>query len=210
MNAACRVLAACCALAACFSFVGCQSATFEPVYELRVTEAVIEDHAPDDAPDSRSVAVQVTWTADADGLVANVSNPSDTTAIIDWEKAVISVEGEPPTPLVSTAPHTGPDVHQPPTVIPGHGQVIVGMLPAGEAEWTWLPNRAMGGSWHLAAPLFGIAFDPGMSEAERQTIAETAVGRKLMVELPVRTGSRSFKHIYDIRVTGASARQVHR
>ena len=193
-------------LVALAALAGCQSADLKAHYELRATEAVMEAEIPEDGPGTEQIAVRVTWSADADGVVGSFSNPADTTAAIHWEKATISVDGEPPVPLLSAAPQPGPDLPQPPTVIPRLGQMIIGMLPGDAAEWEWFANRTLGGSWRPTAPLFGIEFTPGMSEAERLSMAETAVGKRIRIELPVRTGGRRLTHIYDIRVTGAELR----
>lgn len=193
-------------LSAAVTLTGCQSPDLKAVYELRVTEAVVEADIPDDGPGTEKIAIRATWRADADGLVGSFSNPADTTAVIHWEDASISIDGGPPVPVLSAALYPNPDLPQPPTVIPRLGQIVIGILPGDAAEWEWLANRTMGGSWYPTAPLFGIAFTPEMDRNERLSLAETAVGKKIMIELPVRTGKRSLTYIYDIRVAGADLR----
>jgi len=193
-------------LVVCLALVGCQSGSYEAHYELRVTEAVVEDGIPESGPGTEEIAVRVTWSADEDGLVASFTNPADTTAAIHWDEATISFDDEPPQPLLSTAPHPNPDLPQAPTLIPKYGQMIIGMLPESSAEWEWFSNRAMGGSWHPTSALFGITLNAEQSASDREALAETAVGRKIMIELPVRTGSRRLTHIYDLRVKRAEVR----
>jgi len=81
--------------------------------------------------------------------------------------------------------------------------VIIGMLPQSHAEWEWFANRAMGGSWSASSGLFGITLTPEQSDSERQSLAETAIGKRAIVKISVRTGSRVLTHIFDVRVTGA-------
>jgi hypothetical protein len=203
-------LALCTPLATVALLGGCQSVEQKATYELRVTEAVVEADIPDDGPGTEEIAVRITWSADADGLVGSFSNPADTTATIHWDEATISFDGGEPVPILSAAPHPNPDLPQPPTVIPRYGQAIVGMLPGDAAEWEWMANRAMGGSWHPTSSLFGLVFDPDQSTSERRELAETAIGRKMMIELPIHTGSRRLTHIYDLRVTGVEMRPAAR
>jgi len=191
------------------SLAGCQSGTYEPVYDLRVTEAVVEDGVPEEGPGTHEIAIRATWTADSGGFVGSFANPADTTAAIHWDEATIAIDGGETQPLLSAAPHPNPDLPQPPTIIPRRGTMMVGMLSAGHAEWEWFTNRAMGGAWHPTRALFGIAFDAEQSESDRRDLARTAVGKKIMIELPVRTGSRKLTHIYDIRVVEADIRATH-
>ena len=81
--------------------------------------------------------------------------------------------------------------------------MIVGMLPRSHAEWEWLASRAMGGSWKASSGLFGVALTSEQSKSERRSLAQTAIGSKVMIKIPVRTGSRVLTHIFDVRVTGA-------
>lgn len=187
----------------CAALAGCQTASDEVRFELRVSEAVVEGNVPETGPGTQELAVKVSWSATTGGLDAYVTNPADTTASILWEDATFSYDSGDPEPLVATAPHAGPDLPQPPTVIPARGQMIVGMLPRSHAEWEWSTNRAMGGSWRSSTGLFGVEFTTEQSEAERRSLAEATVGRKAMIEIPVRTGSRVLTYIYDVRVTGA-------
>ena len=182
---------------------GCQTASDEVRFELRVSEAVVEENVPETGPGTQELAVKVNWSATTRGLDAYVTNPADTTASILWEGATFTCGTDDPEPLVATAPHAGPELPQQPTVIAANGQMIVGMLPMSHAEWEWSANRAMGGSWRATTGLFGVEFTPEQSEADRRALAESAVGRKAMIEIPVRTGSRVLTYIFDVRVKGA-------
>ena len=187
----------------CGALAGCQSPGHEVRYEVSVSEAVIEGAAPETGPGTREIALKVEWSATSGGLNAHFTNPADTTAAILWEEATFSYGSAPPVPLISTAPHAGPELPQPPTLIPGFGTVIVGMLPQSHAEWEWFANRAMGGSWNASAELFGVTLTSEQSDSERQSLAETAIGKKAMIKISVRTGDRVLTHIFDVRVTGA-------
>ena len=81
--------------------------------------------------------------------------------------------------------------------------MVVGMLPLSHAEWEWFPSRAMGGSWNASSEFFGVTLTSGQSKSELQSLAETAIGKRMMIELTVRTGSRVLTHIFDVRVTSA-------
>ncbi len=188
----------------CLAFAGCQSASYEVRYEVGVNEAVIEENVPETGPGTEEIAVKVVWSASSEGLSAHFTNPADTTAAILWEEATFSYEAEEREALVSTAPHAGPELPQPPTLIPGFGQMAVGMLPRSHAEWEWSQSRAMGGSWNASSDEFlGVTLTAGQSKSELQSLAETAVGKRVMIELTVQTGSRVLTHIFDVRVTGA-------
>ncbi len=185
------------------ALVGCQSSSYEVRYEVSVSEAVIEGNVPETGPGTQEIALGVEWSMTSAGLDARCTNPADTTAAILWEEATFSYGSEEPEPLISTAPHADPELPQPPTLIPGFGVVIVGMLPQSHAEWEWFPSRAMGGSWSASSELFGVTLTSEQSDSERQSLAATAIGKKAMIEIPVRTGNRVITHIYDVRVTGA-------
>ena len=187
----------------CGALAGCQSTTHEVRYEVSVSEAVIEGAAPETGPGTQEIAVKVVWSATSAGWAAHFTNPADTTAAILWEEATFSYGSAPPVPLISTAPHAGPELPQPPTLIPRFGVVIVGMLPQSHAEWEWFANRAMGGSWKASSELFGVTFTSEQSDSERQSLAATAIGRKAIINISVRTGDRVLTHIFDVRVTGA-------
>ena len=187
----------------CGALAGCQSSSPEVRYEVSASEAVVEGNVPEDGPGTQEIAVKVVWSATSAGLSAHFTNPADTTAVILWEGATFSYGSDEPEPLVSTAPHAGPELPQPPTLIPGFGVVIIGMLPQSHAEWEWSANRAMGGSWSASTDLFGVTLTPEQSDSERQNLAATAIGKKVMIKIPVRTRDRVLTHIFDIRVTGA-------
>ena len=186
---------------------GCQQKVgFEVRYELHMTEAVVEANAPETGPTTRELACSITWTATSEGLDAHITNPADTTVSVLWEGATFSYDGGEPEPLVSTALHETDDVPQPPTVIPAGGTVIVGMLPSSHAEWEWLPSRAMGGSWGASSGLFDVLPTLAQTEEERTALAETAVGRKFKIQIPISIGSREITYIFDARVMRA---EVH-
>jgi len=185
------------------ALAGCQTGGHEARFELQVSEAVIEANAPETGPGVQELALMVSWSATTGGLDAHFTNPADSTAAILWEGATFSYEPGEPEPLVATAPHAGPDLPQPPMAIPRNGQVVIGMLPASHAEWKWLPNRAMGGSWVASTGLFGVTLTPEQTESERRSLAEAAAGRRAKIEISVQTGSRVITYIYDVRVTGA-------
>jgi len=187
----------------CGALVGCQSSSHEVRYEVSVSEAVIEGSAPEDGPGTQEIALKVEWSATSAGLNAHFTNPADTTAAILWEEATFSYGSGEPEPLISTAPHAGSELPQPPTLIPRFGVVIVGMLPRSHAEWEWSASRAMGGSWKASSELFGVALTSEQSDSERQSLAATAIGKKAMIRISVRTGDRVLTHIFDVRVTGA-------
>lgn len=187
----------------CAALTGCQTASDEVRFELRVSEAVIEENVPETGPGTQELAVKVIWSATTRGFDAHVTNPADTTASILWEEATFSYVPVEDEPLVATAPQAGPELPHPPTAIPARGQMIVGMLPRSHAEWEWSTNRAMGGSWRAVTGLFGVEFTEEQSESDRRALAESAVGRKAVIEIPVRTGSRVLTYIFDVRVTGA-------
>ncbi len=187
----------------CGALVGCQSSSHEVRYEVSVSEAVVESNAPETGPETQEIALRVEWSVTSAGLNAHFTNPADTTAAILWEEATFSYGSGEPEPLISTAPHADPELPQPPTLIPGFGVVIVGMLPQSHAEWEWFPSRAMGGSWSASSGLFGVTLTSEQSDSERQNLADTAIGKKAMIEVSVRTGSRVLTHIFDVRVTGA-------
>jgi hypothetical protein len=188
---------------------GCQTASYEARYEFLVTEAVVESEAPEDGPATDEIAARITWSASSSGLDAHVTNPADTTAAVLWERSSFAYESGESEPLIGTAPHASPDLPQPPTMIPGGGQMIVGMLPRSHAEWEWLPNRAMGGTWEASSGLFGVEFESEQTESEFRSLAETALGKKAKITLVVRTGSRVVTYIYDVRVTGAEVRATY-
>lgn len=188
---------------------GCQTAGHEVRYEVRVTQAVLESDAPASGADAQEIALETAWTVTSGELSARVTNPADSLAVILWDAARVSYGGDSVEALVSKAPHQSPDVPQPPTEIPPRGQMVIGMLPETNAEWEWLPNRAMGGAWRSASGLFGITLDSEQSEDDRRALAETAVGRKIVVDLTVRTGTRVLRYIYDMRVTGAEVRTTY-
>jgi hypothetical protein len=188
----------------------CQSRVYKAYYTLGVTEAVIEESVSGAGPDAQEIAVRVSWSADSDGLIANISNPADSTAAIVWDGATVSFDGGPPEALLSSAPHPDPELPQPPTAIPRYGQSIIEMLPAAAAEWEWFADRAMGGSWHPKSALFGVSLEAEQTDADRLALARTAVGRKMIVRLPVRVGSRRLTHIYDMRVIEADVRAAYR
>ena len=185
------------------TLAGCQTASYEARYELRVTTAVVEENAPETGPDMDELAMTFRWSVTSVGLDAHITNPADTTAAILWEGATFSYVPGDQEPLVATAPQAGPDLPQPATVIPGHGQMIVAMLPRSCVEWEWSANRAMGGSWKPSTRLFGISLPPEASEADRLALAETAVGERLSIEIPVRIGQRVHSYTFDVLVTGA-------
>jgi len=187
----------------CWALAGCQSASYDVRYEVAVNEAVIEENVPETGLGTEEIAVKVEWSATSAGLSAHFTNPADTTAAILWEEATFLYRSEEREALVSTAPHAGPELPQPPTLIPGLGQTVVGMLPRSHAEWEWLPSRAMGGSWNASSEFFGVTLTSGQSRSELQSLAETAIGKRMMIELTVQTGSRVLTHIFDVRVTGA-------
>ena len=187
----------------CWALAGCQSASYEVRYEVAVNEAVIEENVPETGPGTEEIAVKIEWSATSAGLSAHFTNPADTTAAILWEEATFLYRSEEREALVSTAPHAGPELPQPPTLIPGLGQTVVGMLPLSHAEWEWFPSKAMGGSWNASSEFFGVTLTSGQSKSELQSLAETAIGKRMMIELTVRTGSRVLTHIFDVRVTGA-------
>ncbi len=187
----------------CAALSGCQTASDEVRFELRVSEAVVEENVPETGPKTQELAVKVFWSATTRGLDAHVTNPADTTASILWERATFSYGSGVPEPLVATAPHAGPELPQQPTVIPARGQMIVGMLPRSHAEWEWSTNRSMGGSWRATSGLFGVDFTQEQTEAERRALADATVGRKAMIQIPVRTRGRVLTYIYDVRVAGA-------
>jgi len=189
----------------CGVLAGCQSSSYEVRYDVSASVAVVEGSAPETGPGTQEMCVQVEWSATSAGLNAHFTNPADTTAMVLWEDATFSYGSAPPVPLVSTAPHAGPELPQPPTLIPRSGQVIIGMLPQSHTEWEWSANRAMGGSWKASSGsgLFGVTLSPEQSDSERQSLAETAIGKRAIVKISVRTGSRVLTHIFDVRVTGA-------
>ncbi len=187
----------------CWALAGCQSSSYEVRYEVAVNEAVIEENVPETGPGTEEIAVKVEWSATSEGLSAHFTNPADTTAAILWEGSTFSYRSKEREALVSTAPQAGPELPQPPTLIPGPGQMIIGMLPRSHAEWEWFPSRAMGGSWNASSGFFGVALTSGQSRSELQSLAETAIGKRAIIELTVRTGSRVLTHIFDVRVTGA-------
>jgi hypothetical protein len=182
---------------------GCQTASNEVRFDLAVSEAVVEEGVPETGPGTQDLAVKVTWTATTVGLDAHVTNPADTTAAILWEGATFSYGSAEPEPLVATAPHATPDLPQMPTEVPRNGQMIIGMLPRSHAEWEWSANRTMGGTWEASGGMFDIVLTPEQSESERRATAEAAVGRKAMIKIPIRTGSRVLTYIFDVRVKGA-------
>lgn len=188
---------------------GCQTASYEARYELLVTEAVVEEDAPEDGPRTDEIAVRITWTASSGGLDAHVTNPADTTAAILWEGATFSYGSGEQEALVATAPQSSADLPQSATVIPGGGQMIVGMVPGSHAEWEWLSNRSMGGMWKAARGLFGVEFSAEQTEAEFRSLAETAIGKRAKITLDIRTGSRLVTYMYDVRVTGAEVRAAY-
>ena len=187
----------------CLALGGCQSSSYEVRYEVGVNEAVIEENVPETGLGTEEIAVKVVWSASSAGLSAHFTNPADTTAAILWEEATFSYGAEEREALVSTAPHAGPELPQPPTLIPGFGQMAVGMLPRSHAEWEWFPSRAMGGSWNASSEFLGVTLTAGQSKSELQSLAEAAIGKRVMIELTVQTGSRVLTHIFDVRVTGA-------
>jgi hypothetical protein len=187
----------------CVALAGCQSSSHEVRYDVSVSEAVIEGNVPETGPGTQEIAVKVEWSATGAGLSAYFTNPADTTAMILWDEATFSYGSEEPEPLISTAPHAGPELPQPPTLIPRFGTVIIGMLPESHAGWEWSASRAMGGSWSASSGLFGVTLASEQSDSERQTLAETAIGKKAMIKISVRTGDRVLTHIFDVRVTGA-------
>jgi hypothetical protein len=187
----------------CVALAGCQSSSHEVRYEVSVSEAVFEGNTPETGPGTQEIALRVEWSATSAGLNAHITNPADTTAAILWEEATFSYGSGEPEPLISTAPHAGPELPQPPTLIPRFGVVIVGMLPQSHAEWEWFASRAMGGSWSASSGLFGVTLTSEQSDSERQSLAATAIGKKAMIKISVRTGDRVLTHIFDVRVTGA-------
>ena len=187
----------------CGALVGCQSSSHEVRYEFSVSEAVVEENVPETGPGTEKIAVKVKWSATSAGLSAHFTNPADTTAAILWEEATFSYGSGAAEPLVCTAPQAGPELPQSPTLIPSLGQMIVGMLPRSHAEWEWSASRVMGGSWSASSGLFGVTLTPEQSASERRSLAEATIGSKVMIEIPVRTGSRVLTHIFDVRVTGA-------
>ena len=203
-----RIVCATAALAMAIAvFAGCQQKVgYEVRYELHMTEAVVEANAPETGPTTRELACSVTWTVTSEGLDAHITNPADTTVSILWEGAMFSYDGGEPEPLVSTSLHETSDIPQPPTVIPAGGTMIVGMLPSSNAEWEWLPSRAMGGSWGVASALFDVQPTSTQTEEERTALAETAVGEKFKIQIPISIGSREITYIFDARVMRA---EVH-
>lgn len=182
---------------------GCESRSYDVRYELSVTEAVVEENVPDDGPATDEIAVRATWSATGSALSARFSNPADTTAAILWEGATYTPGAGEPVALVTTAPSPGDELPQAPTVVPARGEMAVDMLPLPDAEWEWLPNRVMGGFWKASPALFGVDVNAAQSDAERRSLAESVVGERFVIKIPMRTGKRVMTHIYDVRVAGA-------
>jgi len=197
------IIAAACLALIVSMLVGCQTVDHEVRYEFQMTEAVVEANAPETGPTTLALACSVTWAVTSHGLDAHITNPADTTVAIQWEGATFSYDGGEPEPLVGTARHETPDIPQLPTVIPAGGTMIVGMLPSSHAKWEWLPSRAMGGSWGAESALFGILPTSVQTEEERRALAETAVGKRFKIRVPISTGSREITYIFDARVMGA-------
>lgn len=187
------------------ALTGCTSSTYEVRYEVRVTEAVVETDVPEDGPGTQEIAVRSEWTVSSFALDVRFSNPADTVATIVWEGATYT-HGDETTPLVLTAPHGGPELPQPPTIIPRRGQVAVGLIPHSHGEWRWFTNRATGGIWYAVRGLFGGRAEAEQTESEWQAVAEAAVGETFEMRIPIMTGDRSLTYLYDVRVMDATVR----
>lgn len=197
------------AVGAALLTAGCQSASYEVVYEFNVTAAVMEENAPEDGPRTDDIAVDIEWSIGSHRLSARISNPADTTAVLMWDGAEFTHGGE-TVPLVGTAPAPNDALPQAPVPVPAGGQLVADMLPLSNAVWEWLPSRAMGGSWGGETGLFGVDLSADQTEDERSVTAESAVGQRFKIRLPVATGSRKLVYMYDMRVTGATVRATHR
>ena len=194
-------------LLATASMTGCQSPGYEIRYEVSKTEAVLEANAPEEGPPTERIALDIDWTITSDSLEARMSNPADTTAVIMWDGATFTY-GDETVPLVTTAPSPSPDLPQQGTVIPRRGQMAVDVVPLSQAEWEWLPNRAMGGRWRPVGGLLGIKPEATQTDDERAALAETALGEKFKVRIPVSTGHRVLTYLFDFRVAGARVEAV--
>jgi hypothetical protein len=188
---------------------GCQSASYEAVYEFNVTEAVMEENTPEEGPPTDDIAVDIQWRVGSHRLSARITNPADTTAVLVWDGAEFTHDGE-TVPLVWTAPVVNADLPQAPVSIAARGQLVADMLPVSNAVWEWLPNRAMGGSWAAGTGLFGIDPSAGQTDDERRLSAESAIGQRFKIRLVFTTGDRKLTYIYDMRVTGATVRATYR
>jgi hypothetical protein len=197
------------ALACLAAGAGCQSPAYEVHYGVRVTPAVVESDAPEDAPKTTEISADVTWTVTSHSLEALVTNRADSTATIIWEGATIAIDGGEPEPLLYTAPCPGPELPQPPTTVPRKGQVAIDTVPRSEAEWEWLPNRAMGGSWRAKEDIMGVPLADASSREAIETAAQQAVGKKLRIRLPILVGHRHITHMFELLVMDANVSRTY-
>lgn len=179
---------------------GCDSPSYRVRYEVSVTPSVVEREPPEEGPRTSEIAADIAWTVTSSRLEARVTNNADTTAAILWEGATISFDGGEAEQLLHGSPAAGPDLPQDPTEIPGGGQVVLDAVPASAAEWEWLPNRVMGGSWSAVRDIMGTELPDSGSEDAMMDAAREAVGRRLTVRIPLRIGHRILRQTYDMRV----------
>jgi hypothetical protein len=197
------------ASAVCVVAAGCQQPAYEVRYEINTTPSVVENEPPEDGPRTSEIAAEMTWNLTSAALELRVSNRADTTAMIVWKDATVAYDGGEPDPLLCGSPAANPDLPQEPTAIPRRGQVVLDAIPESAAEWEWLPNRVMGGSWRASRDIMGVEAPEGATEEELLAAARSAVGHRLMVRVPVRIGSRLLIHSYDMRVKGAATYRAY-
>lgn len=83
------------------------------------------------------------------------------------------------------------------------------MLPRSNASWRAYTGDSGGGFWYGKVPLFGISPAHSMSRAERQALAQSAVGKQFKVRLPVRQGGVVIIYEYLFRIVGATVKAAY-
>jgi hypothetical protein len=195
--------------AAVAALCGCQAPVYDIHYEIGVTPSVVESNAPEEGPKTSDLAATITWTLTSHSLEAFISNPADSTAAIMWSGATFAYDGGEPEPLISSAPSSSPELPQAPTLVPRKGQVALDTIPRGAAEWKWMPNRAMGGSWRADRDIMGVSLSEGASKEDMEKAALETVGKKIRIRIPFRIGHRNITNSYEIRITGAEVERVY-
>ncbi len=185
---------------------GCQPSSYDIWYKVEVTETIPEAGATENVTRTDNPKLRVDWRIYSFELTGEFVNTTDKEAIILWDNALYLHDSE-SEPLIFMM--GGHDLPQSPTAIPAGGKLEISMTPLSNANWRSYTDGSGGGFWYSKTPLFGITLNHSMSKAERQALAQSAVGKQFTIKLPVRLDGSVFIHEYRFRVVGADVNAAY-
>lgn len=179
-------------------------------YQVKVNRSVYESGVLEPVQSSSDNYVNVEWHIRSTGLRGIYSNPMNIEGKMLWKGAVFSYRGE-SEPLILAANLTDlqafltPDLPQPPTIIPPHGQVQVYTLPLSRAKWRWFHNKSTGGFYESISPLIGPDLMLEQNKKGQQQLAEMTIGQEFDVRIPIQFEEKVLIHEFHFRIVGAKA-----